>query len=104
MLEVSGASTFATDWFTRGVIEVVGGRTIGVKRHRKIGTVTRLDLWQPPPQAVVIGDTLTLRAGCDKQIKTCRAKFNNAPNYRGFPHMPGNDAVMQVAGSGAQES
>ena len=31
--------------------------------------------------------------GCDKRLATCRARFANAVNYRGFPHMPGNDFV-----------
>ena len=33
-------------------------------------------------------------AGCDKRFDTCRAKFANTLNFRGFPHMPGNDAVV----------
>ncbi len=36
----------------------------------------------------------TIYAGCDKRFETCRAKFANTLNFRGFPHMPGNDAVQ----------
>ena len=32
-------------------------------------------------------------AGCDKTFATCKAKFDNALNFRGFPHLPGNDAA-----------
>ena len=39
------------------------------------------------------GDAFTITAGCDKQFATCQAKFANAVNFRGFPHMPGNDYV-----------
>lgn len=31
---------------------------------------------------------------CDKQFATCRDTFSNAENFRGFPHMPGPDAVL----------
>ena len=36
---------------------------------------------------------VTLRAGCDKSPESCAAKFDNIANFRGFPHMPGNDVV-----------
>jgi len=42
---------------------------------------------------VAIGDIVELVAGCDKQIVTCRDKFSNVLNFRGFPHMAGNDFV-----------
>jgi uncharacterized phage protein (TIGR02218 family) len=38
-----------------------------------------------------------LRAGCDRQFATCRAKFGNALRFRGFPHMPGDDFVLSYA-------
>ena len=50
--------------------------------------------------AIAAGDAFTLRAGCDKQFATCRAKFANAVNFRGFPHMPGDDFVLSYATQG----
>lgn len=35
---------------------------------------------------------------CDKRFSTCRDVFANAQNFRGFPHMPGNDAVISGPG------
>jgi uncharacterized phage protein (TIGR02218 family) len=100
-LEVSGVTGFADDWFTRGLLEFTSGANAGrkfrIKRYNVIGTVTRIDLWQPPAQSVIVGDAAILRAGCDRQFRTCNAKFTNSENYHGFPHMPGNDFVMQVA-------
>ena len=37
-----------------------------------------------------------MTAGCDKRFATCREKFTNIPNFRGFPHMPGNDFVLRL--------
>lgn len=35
---------------------------------------------------------------CDKRFATCRDVFANQDNFRGFPHMPGNDAVISGPG------
>ena len=34
---------------------------------------------------------------CDKSIATCSAKFANVANFRGFPNIPGQDAVLRYA-------
>lgn len=31
---------------------------------------------------------------CDQKFETCKDRFSNTDNFRGFPHMPGNDAVL----------
>jgi uncharacterized phage protein (TIGR02218 family) len=61
-----------------------------IKRHGTSG----IELWQPMSEAIAPGDAATLTAGCDKQLGTCKAKFANVVNFRGFPYMPGNDAVL----------
>ena len=43
------------------------------------------------PAGLVAGDLLRLEAGCDKRAETCREKFGNFLNFRGFPHIPGED-------------
>nr|WP_325048889.1 phage BR0599 family protein [Rhodophyticola porphyridii] len=37
---------------------------------------------------------IRLEAGCDKRMETCRLKFNNLLNFRGFPDIPGDDWLM----------
>jgi uncharacterized phage protein (TIGR02218 family) len=39
-------------------------------------------------------------AGCDKGFASCRDRFANVLNFRGFPHMPGNDFVVRAARQG----
>ena len=46
------------------------------------------------PEPVAAGDSFTVTAGCDKQFQTCHDRFNNVVNFRGFPHIPGNDFVI----------
>ena len=49
---------------------------------------------------VTAGDDFTIRAGCAKRIETCASKCANVANFRGFPHIPGQDAVLRYARTG----
>jgi uncharacterized phage protein (TIGR02218 family) len=92
---------FLDDWATRGRLKFVArDKTVSVKRQRNVGALTRVDLSSALAFPVNVGDSVLLTAGCDKQFATCRLKFLNAPNFRGFPHMPGTDFVATFAASG----
>jgi uncharacterized phage protein (TIGR02218 family) len=98
-LSVNGLSGFAGAWFDHGTLTWTSGANVGrteeVKSHAKAGAQAVIELWQAAGLAIAAGDTFTIRAGCDKQFKTCRAKFANGENFRGFPHMPGTDFVTR---------
>lgn len=52
------------------------------------------------PRAVVeAGAVISLREGCDKRFETCVSRFNNAANFRGEPHLPGNDLLTRYPGA-----
>jgi len=93
----SGLDSFEDGWFTAGKLTFSSGANSGlsveVKSHRKGGAVS-LVLWQAMPEPITAGDTFIVTAGCDKRFETCRARFNNTVNFRGFPHIPGNDFVI----------
>lgn len=59
------------------------GLSFVVKNHGS-GTI---DLFLPTSFPVHVGDTFTIQAGCDKTLATCKNKFNNVPNFGGFPHI-----------------
>ena len=42
----------------------------------------------PLPFAPATGDAFNVAFGCDHTQATCVAKFNNLPNFRGFPYVP----------------
>lgn len=94
-LRLSGLGAFADGWFERGRILVQGGVAAGlvaaIKSDRPEGAERALALWSPLPAGLVAGDLLRLEAGCDKRAETCREKFFNFLNFRGFPHIPGED-------------
>lgn len=89
---------FKDDFFTNGRVVFTSGANAGViatvKSHRRSGEHASLYLWEQPAAPIVVGDALSLVAGCDKTVDTCRMKFSNIVNFRGFPHMPGNDRVI----------
>jgi len=92
-----GLDTFEDGWFSAGKLTFASGANSGlsveVKSHRKRGAVS-LVLWQVMPEPIAAGDTFIVTAGCDKRFETCRTRFNNTVNFRGFPHIPGNDFVI----------
>jgi uncharacterized phage protein (TIGR02218 family) len=98
---VTGLESFADGWFTGGKLTFSSGANAGrameVKRHGVSSLGVSLELWQAMSDDVAIADTFSITAGCDKQFATCKAKFSNAVNFRGFPYMPGNDAVISYA-------
>src|SRR5690606_10871403 len=71
-----------------------------IRDHGAAGAEAALTLWSAPPQPVAAGDRFAATVGCDKQFATCRDQFANSRNFRGFPHMPGNDALLRVARAG----
>jgi uncharacterized phage protein (TIGR02218 family) len=100
----SGLSSFASAWFTGGKVTWTSGpntgRAMEVKAHGKSAAVVTVELWQAMSEEVAAGHGFTITAGCDKQFATCKAKFNNAARFRGFPWMPGNDAVVAYPNRG----
>lgn len=99
---VSGLEEFADGWFDHGILVFLGGENEGqrfeIKRHLSEADAARLVVWHALGRLPEPGDLITVRAGCNRTLETCRGKFGNAVNFRGFPHMPGNDFVTTIHG------
>lgn len=91
---------YANAWFTGGQLTFTSGANIGAKVSVKQHSGNQLTLWQPLAQPIAVGDGFSVSAGCDKYFTTCQNKFANQLNYRGFPHMPGNDHVLSYPAQG----
>ena len=105
-LTASGLSDFAEGWFAQGRLTWLTGANAGevasVKADRTgQDGLRRLSLWQETGFAIAADDRFRVVAGCDKSANTCRAKFDNFMNFRGFPHIPGNDWVTAYPKDGA---
>ena len=101
---VAGLETFAGGWFAGGRIVWTMGASAGlpghVKSHLLAGPEAMVELWLSPPAPIGAGDAFEVTAGCDKTAATCAAKFGNLLNFRGFPHMPGDDVVASYPSTG----
>lgn len=97
----SGLGGFASGWFSFGYLEWISGpnssRLAEVMLHEVASGIVTITLLEAPVRPVAGGETFTIRAGCDKRAETCAAKFANILNFRGFPHIPGQDTVIRYA-------
>lgn len=102
--DVSGLDGFEAGWFAAGVLTWTSGarqgRTDRIADHRKTDGGTQLFLLPLAGAKPAAGDSFTVVAGCDKRFATCKAKFDNRENFRGFPHLPGNDAAYAYVSEG----
>lgn len=89
------AGGFVERWFERGAFRVLTGAAaglVGVIRSDVTADGKRdIVLWEALRAPIALGDRVRLEPGCDKRAETCRAKFDNFLNYRGFPAIPGED-------------
>jgi uncharacterized phage protein (TIGR02218 family) len=104
----SGLGSFDPRWFTLGTLEWTSGANAGrrteVLSHGIDGSVASIALLEPPVRTITAGDTFVIRAGCDKRLETCSSRFANAANFRGFPHIPGQDTVIRYPNRGDANS
>ena len=101
---VSGLDAFANGFFSRGLMSFTSGASAGlkieVKSHVRLASLSTIELWTEAEGPPAAGDEFAITAGCDKRIETCKARFSNAVNFRGFPSMPGNQFLTQVGRGG----
>ena len=102
-IAASGLGAFADGWFTFGILTWSSGPNAGraaeVLRHDLASGLCTLTLLEAPVRPISVGHGFTVRAGCDKSVDTCLAKFSNVARFRGFPHIPGNDTMIRYPSS-----
>lgn len=86
-----GAFDFGTLRWTDGANAGLTARVL-----RSAGNV--LTLAEAPPLAQALPVAVELVEGCDRQFSTCCDRFANAANFRGEPHLPGNDLLTRYGG------
>jgi hypothetical protein len=87
-------STGATGFFS-GTVKFTSGLNTGkiieiIDWNQDTGLVT---MFEGFPYKIESGDTLEIVQGCDKFFTTCQL-YNNAVNFRGEPHVPGQDELL----------
>lgn len=84
-----------TDYFNYGIIEFTSGNAKGIKIEIKqnIGPTNKIEFQLPLNYVLSIGDNFKIISGCNKNKYTCKNKFNNLLNFRGFSFIPGMDKI-----------
>ncbi len=84
-------------YFNFGNITFTSGNNAGLSMEVKTYSPGIIELVFAMPYSVQVGDAYTMQAGCDKTLGTCKGRFNNVLNFRGEPHVPGTDAMLQTS-------
>ena len=86
---IKTGNTQAAGYFDQGVVTFTSGGNAGLKRTVKAyDGAGGFTFALPLPVAPSAGDTISVFAGCDKTLATCRSKFSNDGKFRGFPWVP----------------
>lgn len=100
-LLLSGIRAVPDGFFRFGVLRFLDGDNHGqrleIEAHAVKDGLLEVTLWLPLGATPSVGDRVVPTAGCDKAFSTCRTKFANHLNFRGFPHIPGTDFAYTYA-------
>jgi uncharacterized phage protein (TIGR02218 family) len=95
--QINALSVDSRNIFGGGQVEWITGDNTGLKMEIKSSAQGKLTLVLPMPNTVQVGDTVKVMVGCNKRFSTCVSKFDNAVNFRGEPHVPGIDKILETA-------
>ncbi|HEX8214278.1 MAG TPA: DUF2163 domain-containing protein [Allosphingosinicella sp.] len=97
VFEVGDAA--AGNAYAYGRLRWIGGANSGLESAVLGSAGTRLTLREPAPFEPAVGDLVEISEGCGKSFATCIARFANAANFRGEPHLPGMDLLTRYPGA-----
>jgi uncharacterized phage protein (TIGR02218 family) len=99
-------ATDAPDIFFReGLVLFSSGLNSNLVLKREVKdwdlSLRQVTLWRPMPFDVVSGDALDMSSGCNKSTGVCNATYLNIFNYRGRPHVPGENRRWEAPYAGS---
>ncbi len=87
------------DRFVLGRLRYMSGANCGLSSVILSAAGNVVQVRDLPRGVVETGCRVEVREGCDKRFETCVTRFANAPNFRGEPHLPGNDLLTRYPGA-----
>lgn len=86
---------YTIGYFAYGTLKWLTGANAGYTMEVKEFAPGVVTLALPMEYPIVVGDTYSITAGCDKQFGTCRDRYSNVVHFRGEPYIPGIDMVIR---------
>ena len=83
-------------YFDLGLIAWTSGSNNKLKMAIKSQHEDQFILSLPMGESIKVDDEFKVVAGCDKTFFTCCNRFKNSINFRGEPHVPGNDKILET--------
>jgi uncharacterized phage protein (TIGR02218 family) len=102
VVAITGAAAGKTaGYYDYGKITWTSGANAGLSMAVKSYdySTNYVTLLESMPYDITAGDAFSLQAGCDRRLATCRDRFNNVLNFRGWPHIPGTDKPLNIPGN-----
>lgn len=87
------------DRYVLGRLRYMSGANCGLATIILSSSGSTIQIRDLPRAPIETGCVVELREGCDKRFQTCVSRFGNAANFRGEPHLPGNDLLTRYPGA-----
>lgn len=94
-IELTSATLLIPGDYAQGRLRWLDGANAGIEGLILANDAAIVTLADPPPFQPIAGDRVELRHGCDRRFSTCVNRFANGFNFRGEPHLPGNDLLTR---------
>ncbi len=92
-----------SDTYEGGLLKWETGLNAGHSYEIMTQTNNQVTTFQRPFYPIQEGDTAVLFPGCDKRFPTCVTVYDNAINFRGEPHVPGQDEYYKTPNAHLEE-
>jgi hypothetical protein len=89
---------YSIGYFAYGKVTFTSGANAGFSMDVKAFAPGVVTLAMTLPYPLAVGDTYSIVAGCDRLFGTCKNRWNNVPNFRGEPYIPGQDVILRPQG------
>jgi uncharacterized phage protein (TIGR02218 family) len=99
-LALAPATNLDPGHFATGYLLWLEGPNCGLRSLILSNSANGVTLAAPPAHVISQPVHVSLVEGCDKTIATCSSRFANVMNFRGEPHLPGNDILTRYPGAG----
>jgi len=105
LFEFTGA-TQASDFYNRGLVTWISGNNdnaqFDVKTYVNASGTATVALWDQAVSDIQVGDTFTLVASWPRTAEEHKERYGDLIDFRGFPHMPGEDFITTYAEQGGE--